>query len=98
MTREAVAVAQWHARLSMARNRCLYEAEQSLEAAAHYGQINRPCQQKDARIYVQRCQDALLAVESIDRLTEPQPRRAVPESVPRRALPEAEPRRQWVTV
>jgi hypothetical protein len=55
VTREAVAVAQWHARLSMTRNRCLYEAEQSLEAAAHNGRINRPCQQKDARIFFWEC-------------------------------------------
>ena len=97
MTREALAVGLWRTRLAPTRNRCLYVAESSLAAAERLQHIRRECQQKDARIYVERCQDALLAVESIEAMTTPQPRRTVPDATPRRALAEvAEPRREWV--
>jgi hypothetical protein len=39
----------------------------------------------------------LLAVESIDQMTEPAPRRAYPETAPRRAYPHATPRRAMTT-
>jgi hypothetical protein len=64
----------------------MYLAESSLTAAEYYGHIQQECQQKAARIYVQRGQDALLAVASIDQLPEPGPRRARRQrhDVPRR--------------
>jgi hypothetical protein len=93
VTREAFAVGLWRNRLALTRNRCLYVAESSLSAAERLQHIRRECQQKDARIYCRRAQDALLAVASIDEMTETQPRRAVPDASPRRAYLEAAPRR-----
>jgi hypothetical protein len=75
----------------------MYAAETSLAAAERLGSIKRACQQKDARIYCQRAQDALLAVASIDEMRETAPRRDYPEVAPSRALPEAAPRRERVT-
>ena len=97
MTREALAAALWRVCLYQTRNRCLYLAESSLAAADRLQGIKRPCQQRDARIYVQRGQDALLAVASIEQMIEPAPRRAMAEAAPRRALPQATPRREWMT-
>jgi hypothetical protein len=88
----AVAIALWRVRLHQTCIRCLAVAESSLGAAERLGSINRACQQKDARIYLQRGHDALQAVEFIDRLTEPAPRRVYPETAPRRAYPSATPR------
>lgn len=65
------------------------EAESSLAAAERLGHIHRPCQQRDARVYLQRGRDAVLAVASIDQMThmaEVAPRRAYPEVAPRRAM------------
>jgi hypothetical protein len=42
----------------------MYDAEQALAAAEHYGNIRRECQQKAARIYFNRVVEALLAVAS----------------------------------
>jgi hypothetical protein len=70
VTREAVVVAMWRTRLYATRNRCIHVAEQSLAATQGLAGIRRPCQQKDARIYSQRGRDALLAVTSIDQMTE----------------------------
>jgi hypothetical protein len=54
VTREAVAVGLWRARLAQTRNRCMYEAERSLAAAERLGSARRACQQEDARIYCRR--------------------------------------------
>ncbi|MDF2746757.1 MAG: hypothetical protein K0S98_1042 [Propionibacteriaceae bacterium] len=91
-----VAVALWRCRLQQNRTRCLYVAESSLAAAERLQHIKRHCQQKDARIYAERGWNAVRAVESIDAMTEPAPRRAQTEVPPRRALPQALPRRGWV--
>jgi hypothetical protein len=77
MSREAVAVALWRTRLAWTRTRCLHVAESSLAAAERLGNVRRPGQQGDARIFCQRAQDALLAVAAIDQMTEASPRRAV---------------------
>jgi hypothetical protein len=69
------------------RIRCLAVAEPSLAAAERLGHINRACQQKDSRIYIQRGREALHAVASIDQLTAPAPRRNYPEAEPRAAGP-----------
>jgi hypothetical protein len=96
--REAVAVGQWRVVLAQTRIRCLYEAQSALRHAERLGSIRRQCQQRDARIYVERCQDALLTVAAIDEMTTtPPPRRAVPEALPRRAMAEEfAPRRELV--
>jgi hypothetical protein len=73
-----------------------YVAESSLAAAERLQHIKRHCQQKDARIYAERGWNAVLAVESIDAMTEPAPRRAQTEVPPRGALPQALPRRGGV--
>jgi hypothetical protein len=52
------------------------------------GHINRPCQQKDARIYAQRGHDAMRAMLAIEDMLQPTPRRAYPNVEPRRAYPE----------
>ena len=70
-SQEAVAVALWRVRLYQTRTRCLYVAESSLAAAERLRGTKRPCQQKDARIYAERGWNALLAVKSIDAMTEP---------------------------
>jgi hypothetical protein len=86
VTREALAVALWRVRLHQTRTRCLYVSESSLAAAERLQHIKRPCQQKDTRIYAERGWNALRAVDSIDAMTEPAPRRAKPEVPPRRAF------------
>jgi hypothetical protein len=97
VTHEAVAVGQWRVVLAQIRTRCLYEAESALVAAEVLGSIRRQSQQRDARIYVERCQDALLTVAPIDEMTTPPPRRAVPDASPRRAMAEEfAPRRELV--
>ena len=90
-----VAVALWRC-CRQTRARCPYAAEFSLAAAERLQGIKRPCQQKDARIYAEQGWDAVLAVESIDVMTKPAPRRAQPEVPPWRALLQALPRRGWV--
>jgi hypothetical protein len=70
----------WRVRLAQTRSGCLHLAEESLAAAERLQHIRRECQQEDARIYCRRAQDALLAVASIDQMTEPAPRRAYPET------------------
>jgi len=45
-------------RLDHTRTRCLGVAESSFVAAERLGRINRACQPEDARIYLERGQDA----------------------------------------
>jgi hypothetical protein len=66
---EAIALGLWRVRLDRTRMRCLAVAESSPAAAERLGRINRACQQKDARIYLERGRDALLAVGSYPPLT-----------------------------
>jgi hypothetical protein len=95
---ESAAVGLWRARLAMTRNRCMHQAERSLAAVEMHGGYPAARFQKDARIFAARCQENVRALESLDALLGPTPRRAVPEAAPRRALPEAAPRREAVLV
>lgn len=94
---EAIALGLWRVRLDRTRMRCLAVAESSPAAAERLGRINRACQQKDARIYLERGRDALLAVASTDQMTEPAPRGRYPEAAPRRAYQGTAPPRRAMT-